>query len=205
MRESASDPPARPEARHDPSLVETYAVSPDASDAELLAAAKLYAREVVARHDLTVSVSDLEWTTSKRAKRRAGAVRHRDGVPESVQLTREFFDRRGWAATAATIRHELVHVHLLTEAGDASHGDAFREWADRLDAPVRCERFADPKWVVECTDCGARLPRYRRSKLVKRPEEFRCGDCGGSFNVTRSGGSSADEAFSRTRLTERRD
>lgn len=160
-----------------------YAVDTAASHGEFLAAARVYARAVVAAHDLTVAVSDLEWTVSKRAKRRAGAVRYRDGTPEAVVLTWGQFQREGWVASAATVRHELVHVHLLNEHGDASHGERFRAMSDALDTHVRCDRFTEPSWWVVCTDCGARLPRYRRSKLVTSPDDYRCGDCGGSFRV----------------------
>ncbi|MFB6072558.1 MAG: SprT-like domain-containing protein [Halobacterium sp.] len=159
-----------------------YAVDADASVEEFLAAAKVYARDVVDSYDLTASVSDLEWDVSKRAKRRAGAVTYRDDTPEEVTLTWEYFQEHGWGAAAATIRHELVHVHRINEAGDASHGDAFRDLADRLQAPVHCETFADPNYWVECEDCGSEMPRYRKSKLVKHPERYRCGGCGGSLS-----------------------
>lgn len=160
-----------------------YAVEPDATTEQFLAAAKLYARAVVDRHDLSVDVSDLDWEVSRRAKRRAGAVLYRDGEPETVRLTWGQFEGEGWRAAAATVRHELIHVHLLAEDGDASHGEAFRRLAEELDTHVHCERFADPAWWVTCVDCGARLARYRRSKLVEEPERYACGDCGGAFRV----------------------
>ena len=166
--------------------VRRYEVAPDCSHDEFLAAAKVYARAVVDAHDLSVTVGDLSWEVSTRAKRRAGAVRYRDGVPEAVVLTWGHFERAGWPAAAATVRHELAHVHLLTETGDASHGPAFRRLADRLDTHVHCDRFTPPTWWVRCVDCGAELPRYRRSKLVDDPERYRCGDCGGRFRVERN-------------------
>lgn len=164
-------------------LVARYAVSDDATEAEFLAAAKLYAREVAARHGLAVSVPDLEWSVSKRAKRRAGVVKYTDGEPEAVVLTWDHFVAHGWRAAAGTIRHELAHVHLLNQAGDASHGEAFERLADRLDAPRHCERFVDPDWWVICEDCEARIARYRHSKLVRQPEDYCCSACGGSFRV----------------------
>ena len=166
--------------------VERFAVTPDCSQAEFLAAVRVYAREVVATHDLTATVSDLDWEVSTRAKRRAGAVKHRDSDPETVVLTWAHFAEQGWAATAATVRHELAHVHLLNEHGDAGHGDRFRALAARLNAPRHCERFVPPTWWVVCTDCGARLARYRRSKLVTDPGQYQCGECGGSFRVERN-------------------
>jgi hypothetical protein len=64
-----------------------YRITPDATDAAFLAASKLYARAVVDDRDLSVSVSELEWEISKRAKRRAGAVKHRAVVPKTLSLT----------------------------------------------------------------------------------------------------------------------
>lgn len=165
------------------SAIDRYAVDADATDEQFLAAAKLYAREVVDRHDLSVAVSDLEWSISRRAKRRAGAVKHRDGEPREVVLTWGHFAEHGWEAATETIRHELIHVHLLAEADDPTHGAAFEALATELDAPTHCERFTDPEWWVICEDCGARLARYRRSKLVEEPGRYSCGDCGGAFRV----------------------
>lgn len=183
--EPASTPADRPSTVQDP--VDRYAVSPDASETEFLAAAKLYARAVADRHDLAASIPDLEWSVSKRAKRRAGVVKYRDGDPEEVVLTWDHFVEHGWEAAAGTIRHELVHVHLLNEASDASHGEAFERLAERIDAPVHCQRFTDPDWWVICEDCEARIARYRRSKLVQQPEDYRCSDCGGDFRVVDNG------------------
>ncbi|WP_340098894.1 SprT-like domain-containing protein [Salinibaculum salinum] len=166
--------------------VDWYSLDESCSHEEFLAVARVYAREVVAEYDLSASVSDLTWEVSTRAKRRAGAVKYRDGDPVSVTLTWAHFANRGWAATAATIRHELIHVHLLNEHGDASHGERFCRLAERLHTHVHCDRFVPPEWWVVCTDCGARLARYRQSKLVTDPAQYRCGDCGGAFRVERN-------------------
>jgi predicted SprT family Zn-dependent metalloprotease len=169
---------------------EQYRVSPECSHEEFLAVSRVYARAVAEEHDLSVPVNRLGWEVSTRAKRRAGAVRYRDDRPQTVVLTWGYFERAGWEAMAATIRHELIHVHLIEETDDPSHCDRFRELADRLDTHVHCERFTDPEWWVVCVDCGAQLARYRESKLVTDPDEYRCGDCGGRFRVERAGGES---------------
>lgn len=161
-----------------------YELTPDCSEREFLAVAKVYAREVADVFDLTVSVSDLEWEVSKRAKRRAGAVKYRDDEPLAVVLTWRQFEQRGWKAMASTIRHELLHVHLLNEGVGPGHGREFERLAEQLETTVNCERFAEPKWWVECRECSARLARYRRSKLVESPDQYRCRDCGGRFEVT---------------------
>ncbi|WP_280537903.1 SprT-like domain-containing protein [Halopenitus sp. POP-27] len=166
--------------------VDRYHIGPDATPTELLATARVYARAVVDVHDLSVSVSRLEWEVSRRAKRRAGAVRYRDGEPTAIVLAWLQFRNRGWRATAATIRHELLHVHLLNERDDPSHGPTFRRLAATLETHVHCDRFVAPTWWVRCRDCGAEIARYRRSKLVTDPDRYRCGECGGRYRVIRA-------------------
>jgi len=163
-----------------------YAIDQDCSREEFLAVAKVYARAVVDAFDLTVTVSALSWEVSTRAKRRAGVVEYCDGEPERVKLAWRQFQELGWTATASTIRHELIHAHLLNEGIGAGHGEQFEKLANRLDTPVHCERFATPKWWVECVDCDTRIARYRRSKLVSNPDQYCCGDCGGQLTVERN-------------------
>lgn len=173
----------------DPGLdTEFYAVDADATTPEeFLAVARVYAREVVRNYGLVVDVDTLDWAVSKRARRRAGAVHYRDGDPERVSIAWALFENRGWGAAAETIRHELIHAHLLNEHGDPGHGDRFEAWARRLQTPVTCELFADPNYWVVCRDCGSELARYRESKLVKNPDDYRCGGCGGRLEAREAG------------------
>lgn len=163
-----------------------YAVSSPCSHEEFLAAVKVYARDVVAEHDLAVSVSDLDWEVSTRAKRRAGVLRHGNGEPLAVRLAWRLFENRGWEPVASTVRHELIHAHLVATRGDGGHGPAFERLASRLDTSVHCERFTEPEWWVDCTDCAVRLARYRESRLVREPGRFECGNCGGRLVVERN-------------------
>lgn len=160
-----------------------YEIRQPCTHEEFLAASKVYARAVVRATDLSVSVSDLDWEVSTRAQRRAGATTYRDGEPQSIRLAWKQFENLGWRGTASTIRHEVIHVHLLTEGVGPGHGDAFRRLANDLETTVNCERFADPNWWVYCTECDVRLARYRRSKLVSNPDSYRCSSCGGDLRV----------------------
>ncbi|GAA0242446.1 hypothetical protein ACFFQF_19890 [Haladaptatus pallidirubidus] len=51
------------------------------------------------------------------------------------------------------------------------------------DTSQYCERFKLPNWWVICEECGGRFSRYQRSKVVKQPEKYSCGDCGGALRV----------------------
>lgn len=169
-------------AESDP-YVEMYSISTNCDQEEFKAACKIYAKTVVNEYGLAADVSDLSWEISARAKTRAGAVKHRNGNPESISITWEFFQKKGWRAVAKTVRHELIHVHLLNTQNEDGHGEMFKQYAEKLDTRVHCERFSDPKWWVTCTNCGGEIPRYRRSKLVKNPEKYKCSECGGGFVV----------------------
>lgn len=160
-----------------------YDICQPCTHQELLAVAKVYARAVVSATGLSVSVSHLDWEVSTRAQRRAGATTYRDGEPQSIRLAWKQFEERGWRATASTVRHELVHVHLLNEGVGPGHGDTFQEIAEKLNTTVHCERFTEPKWWVHCTECSARLARYRRSKLITDTDRYKCATCGGDFRV----------------------
>lgn len=162
---------------------ETYRIPTDCTHEEFIAAAKVYARTVVETYDLAVRVSELDWEVSTRAKRRAGAVKSRDGEPTTISVTWKYFQTNGWEQVAAIVRHELIHVHLINRHDDHTHGDRFRAWAEKLETDVRCDRFSEPKWWVSCTECATEIPRYRRSKLVTDTEKYRCGDCGGQLQV----------------------
>lgn len=180
MTKHADDCPSEPAVTE---LVEEYRVSPECLEEEFLAAVKLYAREVVAQHELSVTVGDLEWEVSHRAKRRAGAVKHIDGDPQAVNLAWKHFESQEWPAVAATVRHELIHVHLLNEDSDSTHGLDFQRLAEHLNTFIHCERFTDPKYWVICKDCDYQLARYRHSKVVKHPTRYQCSECGGPFRV----------------------
>ena len=162
---------------------EWFEISPDCSKEEFLSVVKVYARNVVHEYGLDVDVGSLTWEVSLRAKRRAGAVKHIDGQPTMISITWEHFKQNGWIDTASTVRHELIHVHLMNTERDTSHGPKFQKWAERLNTSLHCEIFAEPKWWVICRSCESEIARYQKSKLVEHPKKYRCQNCGGEFRV----------------------
>lgn len=188
MAESSETPESREtEGTDDPDGElpdpQQYAINRPCTHEEFLAVAKVYARDVVRAYDLSVSVSGLSWEVSTRARRRAGAITYRDGEPRCIKLAWKQFETRGWEATASTVRHELIHAHLLNEGVGSGHGPEFERMAEKLETPVHCERFSDPKWWVHCTECETKLARYRRSKVVKNPDRYQCCSCGGALRI----------------------
>ncbi len=153
---------------------------------EIVARARIHARDVVDENGLAVDLTALEWDVSARARRRAGACRwHADRGVATIVLARRAYERYEWPAFAGIVRHELVHAWEFQQFGESGHGDRFREQAAALEAPRYCEAFTEPRYVLRCltADCDWRAKRHRASKPVASPDQYRCGDCGGSYEV----------------------
>ncbi|WP_408957317.1 SprT-like domain-containing protein [Natrinema sp. 74] len=153
---------------------------------EITARARIHAREVVDECELVVDLAALEWEVSTRARRRAGACRWDAGREvATIVLTRRAYERYEWPTFAGVVRHELVHAWEFQRFGESGHGDRFRERAAALEAPRYCEAFAEPRYVLRCLadDCDWRAKRHRASRPVKAPDQYRCGGCGGSYEV----------------------
>ncbi|WP_255193878.1 SprT-like domain-containing protein [Natronobeatus ordinarius] len=146
----------------------------------IIAEARVHARSV----DIDVDLERVEWAVSSRARRRAGACRW-DAEREiaTIVLTRQAYEAYDPEAFAAVVRHELVHAWEFQRFGESGHGPRFREQAARIDAPRHCEAFARPRYVLRCLDCDWRAGRHRASKPVRTPERYRCGSCGGDYEV----------------------
>ncbi|MCU4925297.1 SprT-like domain-containing protein [Halobacteria archaeon AArc-dxtr1] len=166
----------------DPAAVDDLTV-----DDELLARARIHAREVVAGSDIDVDLGRVEWDVSSRATRRAGCCRwNRDREVATIVLTRRAYEAYEWDDFAAVVRHELVHASQFQHEGESGHGPQFRRLAARVDAPRHCEAFAEPRYVLCCLadDCDWQAGRHRASDPVRTPSRYRCGDCGGDYVVS---------------------
>ncbi|WP_137289574.1 SprT family zinc-dependent metalloprotease [Natronorubrum halophilum] len=155
-------------------------------DDEIVARARIHAREVLREHDLEIDRASLEWSVTTRARRRAGACRwDADREVATIVLTRQAYERYEWSAFAGVVRHELVHAWEFQRFGESGHGPRFRERAARLEAPRHCPTFSEPRYVLRClsSGCDWRARRHRASKPVKVPDQYRCGSCGGSYEV----------------------
>jgi len=173
------------------------------ADADILAWSRAYCREVRREWGVDARFDLVEWEVSRRAKRRAAAVK-RPKLPDAsvgtaydwaavegadcrplpctVSLTREAFEAFDRAEWESTLRHELIHVEQYQRDGTTDHGPAFRERAADLDTEVHCSSFADPKYVLSCGDCEEVVARrYRECKLVRERERYRSDCCGAAL------------------------
>jgi len=132
---------------------------------------------------LEINTDAISWEVSERAKRRAGCCLY-DGSSVTIRLTWAAYRAAGWRQFTATIRHELIHAWEFQRFGTSDHGERFERQADRLDAPRHCASFTEARLELQCTgDCGWRAERHRASPPVKRPRDYRCGDCGRKIRV----------------------
>ncbi|ELY59609.1 SprT family zinc-dependent metalloprotease [Natronolimnohabitans innermongolicus] len=155
-------------------------------DDEIVARARIHAREVISEHDLEIDRNALEWTVTTRARRRAGACRwNRADEVATIVLTRQAYERYDWETFAGVVRHELVHAWEYQQFGESGHGERFHDLAATLDAPRYCETFAEPRYALRClgADCDWSAGRHRASKPVKAPGGYRCGRCGSDIEV----------------------
>ncbi|QLG62339.1 SprT-like domain-containing protein [Halorarum salinum] len=151
----------------------------------MLAYSRRYARVAVVEFGFDANLDrNVEWRVSRRAKRRAAAVRHPTvpgaevGVPldwtaarreHGSALSRSRFDdldacevvcsRRAVdaydeAEWRRTIRHELIHLEQFQRFGTTGHGAWFRERAEAVDADHRCPAFHRGRYLLRCRDCG---------------------------------------------------
>ena len=99
-------------------------------------------------------------------------------------------------ASEQACRQTLAHEILHTCYGCQNHKKRWQHYAEmmnaaygyqisRTDSPERLgvERKGVVRYLVECTQCGAEIPRTRRSRLVEHPENYRCAQCGGRLTV----------------------
>ncbi|WP_207590762.1 SprT-like domain-containing protein [Halomontanus rarus] len=153
------------------------------TDEEIVAHARVHAR-AVANDALAVDLSRIEWEVSARARRRAGVCRwHASSETATIVLSRKAYRAYDREAFEAVVRHELIHAWEFQQFGESSHGKRFRERATELDVSRHCESFSSPRYVIRCLECDWRAKRHRASKPIRAPDGYRCGVCGGEYEV----------------------
>lgn len=148
-------------------------------------------------------------SVNTRAKSRWGQCRMvSEGVFDIEISARLLQDEVDDIAAKTTMIHELLH----TVEGCRGHKGKWKELAElvgraypqyQIKRTSSCEekgvlqenrpsggrtqdqarKTRQARYRITCTGCGARTYRQRASKLIQRPEEFRCGKCGGKLLI----------------------
>lgn len=93
----------------------------------------------------------------------------------------------------------LIHELLHTCPGCMNHGRIWKKYAAYLNGKygymitgkTSYEKMGienpgsreSVKYLVVCTKCGQEIPRRRMCPLVQHTEAYRCGKCGGKFEI----------------------
>ena len=136
----------------------------------------------------------LSITENSRARKKLGCCKmyRKDGyiaykLEISTQLSGE--DDR-------TVKEVILHELLHTCPGCQNHGEKWKQLSQRVNREYGyaisrvasadrfyLEREEDCRYKLICRNCGNVSYRIRKSKVVSRPENYRCSRCGGRIRV----------------------
>lgn len=140
------------------------------------------------------------WIVNTRAQCRWGLCRFvSEGVCDIQISARLLKDDVPDISTKDTIIHELLH----TVKGGHTHKGKWKAYAEQVNQAYpqytikrttsyeekgvqktdRTPRHYDVKYEIRCTRCGGSIYRKKVSKVILRPEKFRCGKCNGKLEV----------------------
>lgn len=121
-----------------------------------------------------------------RAKSRLGLCRH-EKWGNYITIATRLVERHSDKEIKDTILHEFLH----TEPGCRNHREKWKAYARKFDVLgyhiQRCSNLketdeeASYKYFVKCSGCGRVVRRRVRCDIIKHPEYWRCGKCGGKF------------------------
>lgn len=77
---------------------------------------------------------------------------------------------RNWEWRAEKVKRELGYKINVAESAD-----------DKAISSEVIKDYNKPKYKVRCKKCGREVGKYRMCKIIKYPENWRCGKCGGDF------------------------
>ena len=135
---------------------------------------------------------------NSRAKSRFGSCRVVKSLGRikyyEIELSAELFKSCD-KDIKAVLHHEMIH----TCRGCMNHGARWKEYAARLNARYgyniqrttsyeslgleRPEKKENVKYIIVCENCGMKIERKRKCRLVTETNNYRCGKCGGKLKL----------------------
>ena len=129
------------------------------------------------------------WEINTRAIKRWGQCRKTNGnytISIASKLLEDNVDNK---ALETTVLHELLH----TVNGCMNHGHNWQNVANKVNSRygynIKRTTSSEEKgiertpytYMVKCKDCGCEIGRYKMSNVIQRPQNYRCGCCGGKL------------------------
>lgn len=116
--------------------------------------------------------------------------------PEVIEFSKQFLETSTDESVRQTIMHEFCHWAVLIETGEVHGHDAvFKAMCRKIGCEanrpqIKVERTVSDdklfKYIVKCKDCDNEIHYNRAGKVVKNPEWYGCGKCGGDLEVIRN-------------------
>ena len=113
--------------------------------------------------------------------------------PEVIEFSKQFLETSTDESVRQTIMHEFCHWAVLIETGEVHGHDAvFKAMCRKIGCEanrpqIKVERTVSDdklfKYTVRCDECGNEIHYNRAGKVVKNPEWYGCGKCGGDLEV----------------------
>lgn len=142
-----------------------------------------------------VPARHIRWHVNTRAKSRWGICRKTGARDYEIEISERLLrDEVSDVATKNTVIHELLHTipggmkHTGNWAAAAAKVNrAYPQYhIQRLTSSEEKGIVSDPptrpsKYALKCTHCGTEVPRERMSKVIQRPQDYRCAFCGGKL------------------------
>lgn len=137
----------------------------------------------------------LAFEINTRAKHRWGQCKRVSSILNcfTININHILLDEKNnEQALIDTLMHELLH----TCKGCFNHKNEWKRLAEKVNGiynynikrtasevdygiEIETENITEPKYKIQCTNCGKVYTRQRKSKVVAHPENYRCYDCGG--------------------------
>lgn len=152
------------------------------------------------------NLPNIKWAVSSRAKSRYGQCYFMGSKDKCIiDISTFLLDEDitpNEDSLKNTIIHELLHAlfpydghkgkwktmaNYITRASDGKYVikrcTSYQEKGIDINKLYNNDTCLVPKYVIKCVNCGTTYARKRKTKIVKRPDLYKCGVCGGDLKV----------------------
>ena len=132
---------------------------------------------------------NITFKVNTRAKMRLGVCK-KTGNSFVIAISSSLLDERTPLKEGLknTLHHELLHTcrgcmkhtgrwKIYADRVNAAYGYCIKRAAEKDEGIIPGELMKKPRYRVVCPGCGTVYERFKRSKLIDHPEQYRCGKC----------------------------